>query len=103
MCKGLEPGPTPSSQQQSTREAGKGGGGQKAPPRSLSQTSLRLTLTSSPQCRQGQKRKLRPREVTESEAEPPSKATCSGKPVSNLTFHGQGLHILPRAGSWRCE
>lgn len=93
MC-GLELPVLSSEAQGSWRKGGQGRQG--VPPRGLSQTLLQLNLTSTPQRRQGQRRKLRPREVTE--AEPPSRATCSGKPANNLTFHGQGLHILPRAG-----
>lgn len=50
------------------REAG-GGVGAKGPCQSLSQTLLPLTLTSTPECRQGQRRKLRPREATRTEGQ----------------------------------
>lgn len=54
-------------------EAGekRGRGRQRAPTRGLSQAFLRLILTSTPQRRQGQRRKLRPRAVTESQRQSP--------------------------------
>lgn len=67
MCKGLEPGLLPGSGTQSTGEAGErqGRGRLNGPSGGLPQTLLWLTLASTLQCRQGQKRKLRPREVTQ--------------------------------------